>query len=333
MTDDMSVLPATERQQPTTDESNVTPNTVTLTPSVGQQLRVVRESKKMSASEVAQALKLSVRQVHALEADDWSSLPGTIVRGFIRNYARLLNLDSEALMNQIVTVQMPPPELHLPHGTSATLPTASKGEPRDRAVMLAGLMLVSLALLAYFFAPQDFWQSKLSNLQISTDEPKAAVSVAENSDSVAYSPTADSAVTPRLSADSPTVPPEKSPLASSEMVKESAPSANPLSTVHSPTPLSTPAANPSSHPSTNLPASGGSLKLSFGQPSWVEIRDRSGQIVFSQLNPAGSQREIEGQAPFTLVIGNASSVTVQYKGKTIDLTQRSKDDVARLTLE
>ena len=75
------------------------------------------------------------------------------------------------------------------------------------------------------------------------------------------------------------------------------------------------------------------MKLSFGQPSWVEIRDRSGQIVFSQLNPAGSQREIEGQAPFTLVIGNASSVTVQYKGKTVDLTQRSKDDVARLTLD
>jgi cytoskeleton protein RodZ len=77
----------------------------------------------------------------------------------------------------------------------------------------------------------------------------------------------------------------------------------------------------------------GGLKLSFAQPSWVEIRDRSGQIIFSQLNPAGSQRDIEGQPPFALVIGNATNVTVQYKGKVIELSQRSKDDVARLNLD
>jgi len=85
-------------------------------------------------------------------------------------------------------------------------------------------------------------------------------------------------------------------------------------------------------PSAATGTSGG-LKLSFSQPSWVEIRDGSGQIIFSQLNPAGSQSDIRGQPPFALVIGNASNVTVQYKGKVVELTQRSQEDVARLTLE
>jgi cytoskeleton protein RodZ len=75
------------------------------------------------------------------------------------------------------------------------------------------------------------------------------------------------------------------------------------------------------------------LKLIFAQPSWVEIRDRSGQIIFSQLNPAGSERDIEGQPPFALVVGNASNVTVKYKGQVVELSQRSKDDVARLNLD
>lgn len=63
------------------------------------------------------------------------------------------------------------------------------------------------------------------------------------------------------------------------------------------------------------------------------MRDRTGQIIFSQLSQAGSQRDIEGQPPFVLVVGNAAHVTLQYKGKAIDLSKRSKDDVARLTLD
>ena len=55
---------------------------------------------------------------------------------------------------------------------------------------------------------------------------------------------------------------------------------------------------------------GEALYFSFTQPSWVEVRDRSGEIVFSQLNQAGSQREISGEPPFSLVVGNASRVTL-----------------------
>jgi cytoskeleton protein RodZ len=42
---------------------------------------------------------------------------------------------------------------------------------------------------------------------------------------------------------------------------------------------------------------------------------------------------VEGQPPFTLVVGNAAHVALQYNGKSVDLSKRSKDDVARLTLD
>ena len=75
------------------------------------------------------------------------------------------------------------------------------------------------------------------------------------------------------------------------------------------------------------------LRFDFSKAAWVEVKDRSGQILFSQLSPAGSQREVSGQPPFSLIVGNAGNVTLQYKGKGVDLSKRSKDDVARLTLE
>ncbi len=75
------------------------------------------------------------------------------------------------------------------------------------------------------------------------------------------------------------------------------------------------------------------LRFSFAKPAWVEVRDRSGEILFSQLAQAGSQREIEGRPPFALVVGNSTHVTLQYKGKSVEFPKRSKDDVARLTLD
>lgn len=65
----------------------------------GAMLRRERESQGLSVFDVARALRLSEKQITALENDDYARLPGrTFVRGFIRNYARLVQLDPELLM-------------------------------------------------------------------------------------------------------------------------------------------------------------------------------------------------------------------------------------------
>ena len=66
-------------------------------PSAGAELRAAREAAGLTIDAVAQQLKLAPRQVQALEDDDFAQLPGrTFVRGFLRNYARLLHLDADA---------------------------------------------------------------------------------------------------------------------------------------------------------------------------------------------------------------------------------------------
>ena len=65
----------------------------------GAQLRAARESHGLSIDTVAQHLKLAPRQVRALEDGDFAQLPGrTFVRGFARNYARLMHLDPDAVV-------------------------------------------------------------------------------------------------------------------------------------------------------------------------------------------------------------------------------------------
>ncbi|GAA4866018.1 RodZ domain-containing protein [Luteimonas vadosa] len=59
----------------------------------GQRLRSAREAANLSVHDVAARLKMPVRVVQSLEAEDWSRLGAPVfVRGQLRSYARLLGL-------------------------------------------------------------------------------------------------------------------------------------------------------------------------------------------------------------------------------------------------
>ena len=69
---------------------------------IGSALRALRESKGWSVDEVSSRIKFSARQIEALENEQWADLPsGVSLRGLIRNYARLLGADSQAIVESL----------------------------------------------------------------------------------------------------------------------------------------------------------------------------------------------------------------------------------------
>ncbi len=293
--------------------------------SVGLVLRQARESRQMSVADVAQLLKISYRQVDALESDNWDALPGqTFVLGFIRNYARLLHLDATPLLQQIKAAQTPDnPNIVLPEASAASLPQPGQGKRRDLAAVAGAALMVGVAVAAYFLVPADFWQSAPE------PEPVAETAAAEAEPEQAFPPAAPAE--------------GNSSEAAATGVPEQAPTAVVPPAAAAPAPVAAPAPAAVAAPApvtVSPPAPSGAVaagqarfKFRFEQPSWVEVKDKSGQIVFSQLNPAGSEREVEGVPPFSLVVGNASHVKLTYKGRDVPLEPRSKDDVARVSLD
>ena len=67
----------------------------------------------------------------------------------------------------------------------------------------------------------------------------------------------------------------------------------------------------------------------------MEIRQETdGTVLLKQNNPAGTEQTIDGVPPYTLVIGNASKVELEFRGRPVDLSAAtSRGDVARLRLE
>ncbi|MGV8933604.1 MAG: RodZ domain-containing protein [Gallionellaceae bacterium] len=116
---------------------------------VGQILREAREQQGLSVNDVANRIKFAPKQIEWLEADDFTKLPeAAFVRGFVRSYARLLNLDSAGLIANLPTthlqatsrLEMKSVDIPLPGGLSAH---------RYNILWLAAALLVALSLAVF----------------------------------------------------------------------------------------------------------------------------------------------------------------------------------------
>lgn len=291
------------------------------TVSVGQQLRSARLARGLALPDVAQTLKLGVRQIEALENGDWQGLPGqTFIRGFVRNYARLLQVDAGPLMLQLDSIlEKPAKTLAVPEGRLGSMPqTGGSISRRDRAVILSGIGLVAVAGLVYFLLPND-----LSSLRESTQGLLDSFARKE-----APAPVA-------ASAPEPVFPPGSTPQQIMNPQAEPVPPAPAEVAAPAPAPAApaaAPAAAVASEQKAPVPGAA-QLRFVFDKESWVEVRDRDDRIIFSQRPGSGAERQVAGQGPLSLVIGYAPGVKLYWRGELIDLVPHTRGDVARLVLE
>src|SRR5260370_26102145 len=94
-------------------------------PTVAEQLRAAREAQTLSISHVAEITKIKTDPIRALESGTYDSFSAPVyIRGFVRTYAKALNLDVtqltatlEAELSQTEKFREPPPLTNQPRGT------------------------------------------------------------------------------------------------------------------------------------------------------------------------------------------------------------------------
>jgi cytoskeleton protein RodZ len=70
--------------------------------SIGQRFREARQARSLSLEEIAQATRIRVRYLAALESGDYETLPSAAqARGFLRAYASYLGLDPKPLLEDL----------------------------------------------------------------------------------------------------------------------------------------------------------------------------------------------------------------------------------------
>ncbi len=111
--------------------------------SVGSMLVSARQRAGMSVADMADKLKLGMRQVESLEAGRYHDLPGELfVRGFVRNYARLVGADEQLLL-QTLNYELKPQAAPAIVAESENIALRSKKLPR----WVIGLGVLALLVL------------------------------------------------------------------------------------------------------------------------------------------------------------------------------------------
>lgn len=276
-------------------ESNPSEDNQASQPSVGDTLRAAREQAGLSQDAVAQELRMPLGRIQALESDDFSRLSSrTFVRGYLRAYGKLLDVDPESLLSiyqaQVAGEEEPAPVLDTSVNGAGNRPFW-----RPAAVVIA-LLLAGWLVSSWF----------LGN-RAGTEAP--GTSVVPPSESLSYSDTLANAPMEEVAEPGETTDAESSPEGVSNEVEAAPDSAG---------------AAPENLADTRVIEQVQAqvldrLGLSFSDECWLEVTDAQGDVLFTNLVQPGRELTLEGRAPFEVKLGNAQAVSVELNGEPVDL--------------
>jgi len=61
------------------------------------------------------------------------------------------------------------------------------------------------------------------------------------------------------------------------------------------------------------------ITFSFRAECWLEVSDSRGDVLATELEPAGGKIKLLGRAPFSVKLGNAPAVDIELNGKKVDV--------------
>jgi len=274
----------------------------------GDILRHERQQKGLTIEQASSQSRIKPDVLSAIETGETGEIPSVYLRGYIRNYARFLGVDSSEVESSIEQVKGSEPEMR-------TVFTMGARRSRADKWLKASSYLAASALIATLA-----WQFTHEAVRFSQGDSQLATAStvpADSGETTGQEPRQDKrSANTHLNAS----------IASVEMLSRrgelsgSSPAVDAWAAI-SGTPDT---------PSEGLVVH--NLSITTSADTWVEISDASGNQLELDLIRAGSTREYGGQAPFDVMIGRASAVELGMDGETVDLGPHTRGNVARMTL-
>ncbi len=327
----------------------------------GKTLAAHREAMGWSVEQVADQLKLAVRQVVALEAGDYASLPSpAVTRGFVRAYAKLMKLDPVPLVAQI--------EMDVPAAADLSANTAATRRPAPASFSesrfplhgkrsslplgwIAGaVVVVAAAAAAWHFGVVPMRSSEQAAPAASGTtgaSPAIATGVASDSANGSAVETLQNPSVPLISVPSPnSAAPAAAPAgaASAAAAPAGGPVVNVPNTSATGAPPTTVPAAPATPAATQAPAAAAvaapaaaganALVLNVREDSWIEVRPaKGGAPLFSRLVKGGSTETVNVAGPVRLTVGNPGGVSATLRGTAVSLPAVPGKTLARVNLQ
>jgi cytoskeleton protein RodZ len=290
----------------------------------GEELRRERELRDVSRENLAAAIRISVRQLDAIESGRFEILPAKVFsRGFVRAIAIHLGLDAEHYAAAFASVWDAWADAERSR-TSTDLVQSGQhvrlSKPR-RAVSMSTFLVgggIALAIALVTFGAV-FLKSR-------AERPSARQLVRSRVErpTVPGAGPASLALPPSIASSTVALPSSSAPLSPAVLVPVSVPVSVPV-TVEQP-----PAERPPAAP--RAPREGLVLKMTFRDDCWTEV-SADGRPVAAELFRKGAVKEFPGSRRFVVTLGNANGVSLSLNGSPVPLDGSSGKVVKNLILD
>ena len=278
--------------------------------SLGETFRRERAARGISLEEIAEETKIGIRQLRAIENEQFDQLPGGIFnRSFVRQYARYLGLEEDAAVREFLQATAPVREPASPQRPAPPEPPAPSPEPGYARVLIAAVLVGAvIAGIAYgLYRFREHLPLLSSPAQGDREKPAPAPAPPPAPLSAAESSTEPS----RTPVDFPPVAnPEAAPSAPSGSVSRVLPAA----------PLPPAVPGPSEPRLLGESAAAGvapeglRLRIDARGPVWLSITADGQKQWQGTLHPNQS-RQVQAAESVRLTVGDAGAVELNLNGK------------------
>jgi len=286
----------------------------------GDLLRHKREQAGLTLGRASELSHIKPAVLAAIESGETAAIPSVYLKGYVRNYARFLGVDSASIEQSLQHLRGSEPLVQ----SVFTVPSA---RGRTEKWLKASSYLAATAVIAALV-----WQFTHEAVRFSQRDSELA--------STAAAPTE---VTDQVASESPA---EKRPakshlnasIASMELIERhqelggKAVAEQAWAAIGGQADGDEPQADPHLDAGAEPQAGSRRLAITTSADTWVEIHDGEGDQLELDLIRAGSEREYRGSGPFRVMIGRASAVVLSLDGEAVDLGPHTRGNVARLTL-
>ncbi|MCW8196380.1 helix-turn-helix domain-containing protein [Proteobacteria bacterium 005FR1] len=307
----------------------------------GAILKAAREKAGLAAGDLARQLNLSESKLLSLEEDQYDKLASDVfAQGYLRRYAKLLGLDDDVIVQRFNEYQALLRQSE--QGGEGEENSTSAVAALPRWALPAAVFVVAVVVLTFIYmrtagddakgpivepAQQEQSQQRpVQQIENQTEEQQAEEQQIEEAAPELNEPSADALPVQQNEPLQQNEQPQQAPAENSVAL----PAAEP-----EPAPVQTPApAQQEAAPATVEVAAEGEdvLSFAFSEECWVEVSNAQGTVLYADLARAGQTLSVEGEAPFSVMLGNARAVSLTLNGELVSVNPRAGNRTARLTV-
>ncbi len=324
----------------------------------GQMLAEARNTLKLTQQDVADKLNFRVTLVKDIEADKFDdALPATFNRGYLKNYAKLVNISTDEVLTAYDTLNVA--QLQCAEMQSFSKQTEKQAES-NIVMWISYLILALLVGSTILWWSQDVKDSEVgiaplptstsANKGVIDEQPIEKTLILDKTNISTLSETLKESPNVNTNIAQPDTNVEKAKTATANDLTDLANNqvasiatnnvaVNPESTS---TNVTVPASNisatdniASEEVADDLAVDFGPLEtatFTFSGDCWVNIYDATGERIAWGIKKSGYVMNISGQAPFSITLGKPELVSINFAEETIDMTQFSRGNIAKFNL-